>query len=295
MAASLTELHTVAEVRSELSRLRDDTGREGQPVGRTSLLTLVAWVPPQWQEAAGSTLEGLAHEQPSRAILLMPRAEIAAERSHADAPPWSAQVTLRAIDGAAGCVAAEVVTIDLARAAGAASIVLPLVRSDLPVFLRWRGPLPEDAEPFGALLGVADRLIIDSREWAGPGAGYAALRAAFGEVAVSDISWRRLEPWRRAVAEQGRPAGPSVRMAVDGPALEARLLAAWLGSRLRAHVTLEHREDEHVTRVAVDDEPIRQPRRTHRSSSALLSGELNQLNRDPIYEEAACALSSVTI
>jgi glucose-6-phosphate dehydrogenase assembly protein OpcA len=207
-------------------------------------------------------------------------------------------VGLRALDGPAGRVAAEVIRIDLAAAAttaAAASIVLPLVRSDLPVFLRWRGPLPDDAEPFGSLLGVADRLIVDAREWPDPDAGYARLRAVFDQIASSDISWRRLEPWRRAIAACRRPGASFTKVRVGGPAFEARLLAAWLTARLGADIVLEHREADRVTDVALDGEAVRTPRLLGQDASELLSCELDQLTPDPIFEEAVCALSSVRI
>ena len=61
----------------------------------------------------------------------------------------------------------EVVELTLrgARAKAPASIVEPLLISDLPVFLRWRGEPPWDAPELEQLVGVTDRLIVDSTEW----------------------------------------------------------------------------------------------------------------------------------
>ncbi|MGI9659755.1 MAG: glucose-6-phosphate dehydrogenase assembly protein OpcA, partial [Gaiellaceae bacterium] len=131
----MTVFKSTGDIRRELSRLRENAAISGGVHGRTSVLTLVAWVPPDWQAAADQTLEGLARGHPSRALMLMPRAA-------AGDGSWSAKVELRPLDGPWEGRAAEVITVSLPPAArGAASIVVPLLRSDLPVFLRWRGPL----------------------------------------------------------------------------------------------------------------------------------------------------------
>ena len=44
-----------------------------QPNLRTSVMTHIAWVPPQWQSAAEQTLAGMAERHPSRTLLLVPR------------------------------------------------------------------------------------------------------------------------------------------------------------------------------------------------------------------------------
>ncbi len=48
------------------------------------------------------------------------------------------------------------------RAHAPASVVSPLLVTDLPAFLRWRGDLPFGSTELEQLVGVADRLIVDS-------------------------------------------------------------------------------------------------------------------------------------
>src|SRR5262249_38651964 len=60
----------IAEVERELSRLR--SVEEGRPYLRTSVLTHIAWLPPEWEQTGFDTLSGLAERHPSRAILLVP-------------------------------------------------------------------------------------------------------------------------------------------------------------------------------------------------------------------------------
>src|SRR5205814_2400580 len=62
---------SITEVERELARLRFESSSEGsQPTLRTSVMTHIAWVPPQWQHAAEETLAGMAERHPSRTLLL---------------------------------------------------------------------------------------------------------------------------------------------------------------------------------------------------------------------------------
>jgi len=173
---------------------------------------------------------------------------------------------------------------------------VPLLRSDLPVFLRWRGPLDTEHEAsLSSLIGLADRLIVDSGEWSDPDGGYVLLRDRFDSIASSDLAWRRLEPWRRAIAAC-RPRPRAVeQVSVMGPELESRLLAAWLRERLGCKIRFEHTSAAHLSLVSLDGVAVSPPRFANRGASELLSLDLEQMTRDPVFEEAACALSSVTI
>src|SRR6266540_589208 len=150
---------SVVEIERDLAELRDASGAPGQgPVQRTSVMTHLAWVPPDWAEAAERTLAGLAEQHPSRTILLFPRPE------DDDALDLDASVQCFAFGERAVC--AEVIRVQLcgARAHHPASVVVPLLIADLPVFCRWRG-MPEFDDVFEEVVGVVDRLIVDSTEW----------------------------------------------------------------------------------------------------------------------------------
>ena len=47
---------------------------------------------------------------------------------------------------------------------------MPLLISGLPVFCRWRGRPPFGDRELAELAELADRLIVDSREWDDPAA-----------------------------------------------------------------------------------------------------------------------------
>jgi glucose-6-phosphate dehydrogenase assembly protein OpcA len=167
---------------------------------------------------------------------------------------------------------------------------MPLLVVDLPVFLRWRGRPHFDEPEAEELLGVCDRLIVDSREW--PDLPEAYRELPFDRAACSDIAWRRTEPWRQAVAGLWPEIAELGEVAVEGPLAEASLLAGWLRSRLGRDVKLQHEDAERLERIAVDGHEVPRPAGEPLSGSDLLSEELDQFGRDPVYEDAARAANA---
>lgn len=275
---------TVSEVEAGICALRDEAGAEGQPPLRTSVMTHIAWVPRDWVDAATSTLAGLGERHPSRTILLLPEPE-ADDR-------LDAEIALECFPLEAGRhVCSEVVRLRLGgrRAQAPASIVLPLLISDLPVFLRWRGQPPFRAGEWEQLTAVADRLVVDSFEWPDLDESLRALTDAFDRVAVSDLAWARTQGWRVAVAAEWPGIKETRTLAVRGPRAEAALLVGWLRARLGREIELEHEQAEELDELRLDGRPVERLRAERVSSSDLLSAELEQFGRDPIYEAAVAA------
>lgn len=121
-------------------------------------------------------------------------------------------------------------------------IVLSLLEPDVPVVIWWAF----DQTPGGAVLvqlqSIADRLILDTAQMNG---ATAALQAAqnliAAGVAVGDLAWGRLTPWREQIAQlfDAPPALQRLwsleRIVVEhGPrgATAALLLAGWVATRL---------------------------------------------------------------
>jgi glucose-6-phosphate dehydrogenase assembly protein OpcA len=175
------------------------------------------------------------------------------------------------------------------RAEAAASIVLPLLLPDLPVFIRWRGRPPFGTDVLDDLVEVVDRLVIDSREWENVQESLGSLTELFEQTAVSDIAWSRTLPWRVEIARLW-PGVANVRdLRVSGPESEALLLVGWLRSRLGSDIALAHEEGDALEAVAVDGEEVAAPKEPTRSASDLLSDELDRYARDPVYEAAVRA------
>ena len=267
---------TISEIERELAQLRSESMDL-----RTSMMTHLAWAPPEWQDAARDTLAGLAELHPSRTILLFPQTD---GRDALDADVALECYSLPELERN---VCSEVIELRLhgALATAPASVVLPLVLPDLPVFLRWRGRPDFGSPAFEQLVDVVDRLVVDSREWGDVSECYPELVPYFDRVAISDIVWGRTLRWRRAIAELWPAVRAAEELHVRGPLPETMLLRGWLASRLDREVALRHEPAEHVELLAVDGrEVIARDERS--SASDLLSNELDRFSRDEVYERA---------
>ncbi|MDX6401001.1 MAG: hypothetical protein QOF27_1607 [Gaiellaceae bacterium] len=275
-----TALASVREIEQEVATLRTAPG-EDMPYQRTSVMTHTAWVPPEWVEAAEDVLAGLAERHPSRTIVLVPEPD--AEDG------LEAEVNVDVFQAGEGRqICAETIHIRLKgkRASAPASVVQPLFLPDLPVFLRWRGVPSFESDPFGSLVDVVDRLIVDSTEWPDLPAPYGPLAAFFDRVVVSDIAWARTSRWRRQLASLWPDIADVKAIRVTGTAAQAQLLAGWLRSRLDHDVAVEHEPSDQLVGVDIDGKPAPFPPGDPPPASDLLSEELDKFERDRIYEEA---------
>jgi glucose-6-phosphate dehydrogenase assembly protein OpcA len=273
---------SIAEIETQLARLRaESTGEGHQPQQRTSVMTHVAWVPPEWLDAAERTLEGLAERHPSRTVILVPRPD--------EADGVDADVSMRCFPVAGQAVCGEVIELHLrgTRSLAPGSLVLPLAISDLPVFVRWRGEPDFSGTQWRQLVDVADRVIVDSSEWAE--LAYAELGRSFGEAAISDIAWARTAAWRIELARYW-PGIREQEIRIRGPRAEAALLHGWLNARLERAIRPVEPAGELGVRLG--GEELRPPRAGTLTPSDLLSAELDKYGRDPIYEEAVAAAAA---
>jgi glucose-6-phosphate dehydrogenase assembly protein OpcA len=251
---------------------------------RTSVMTHIAWVPEAWVVAAEDVLTGLAARHPSRTIVLVPEPQ--AEDG------ITASVAVEAFPVGEGSeVTTETIRIHLGgrRVDVPASIVQPLLISDLPVFLRWRGQPPFGEGYFEELVDVVDRLIVDSTEWPGLPGPYRYLAGIFERVAVSDIAWARTSRWRPHLATLWPGIAGVETIRVTATAAQAYLLAGWLRSRLGHPVALEHEPADRLVGVDLDGEPVGLPPGDAPDPADLLSDELESFGRDRVYEDAVRA------
>jgi glucose-6-phosphate dehydrogenase assembly protein OpcA len=271
----------VSEIERELAAGRGD--EQGVMHQRTSVMTHLAWVPEEWVEAAEDVLAGLAERHPSRTIVLFPQSgdgglegEVAVENFPA---------------GEHRSICTETIRIRLhgASAEHPASVVQPLLISDLPVFLRWRGEPPFAGSAFAELIDTADRLIVDSTEWSDLPGAYGRLAEIFDRVAVSDIAWARTSRWRPMLASLWPGIGSVTKIRVEGTAAQAYLLAGWLRARLGRDVAVEHVDSDRLVGVEIDGAPAPFPPGDPPNPADQLSDELDRLTRDRVYEDAVRA------
>jgi hypothetical protein len=276
----------LADVETALARLRAEAAAAA-PSMRTSVMTHIAWVPAPWIERARAALAGMADRHPSRTILLLPEPD--ADDNRIDA--WAAVQRFEVPDTDRGIVT-EVVELTLrgTRAGAPASVVEPLLISDLPVFLRWRGEPPWGTPELEQLVGATDRLIVDSTEWEELPSPYRRLAELFPRTAASDIGWARTSRWRGHLATLWPAIADVGTVRVRGTAAQAWLLCGWLRSRLgRSDIGLEHEPAERLEGVALDGKPVPLPPGDPPAPSDVLSDELERFTPDPVYEAAVLA------
>lgn len=233
----------------ELGRLRRaavaHAKERGQTLARASVLNLVVYSEREnHARRAARTVADLALRHPSRAIVLLGDRDrdgiVASVQLHCHVPQS---------DGAQPVLYEQI----LARVRGdfderVASVVIPLLVPDLPVFLWWTGTPPSDAQHLDDLVTLADRFIIDSADFARADRTLPEIaRLARHRVGITDLNWARLTHWRELIAQffdvpAWRPfldgvTGVRVGFAVDMDGRDihpsqALLLLGWLASRL---------------------------------------------------------------
>ena len=280
----------LGDVESALAQLRAATATPGRPPNiRTSVMTHIAWVPEEWHQQARAALAGMAERHPSRTILLDPLPDSGKNR-------LDATVTLECytVPGSERSICSEVIALQLqgTRAKAPASIVEPLLISDLPVFLRWRGEPPWGAPELDQMVAVTDRLIVDSTEWDDLPYPYRRLSELFERTAVSDIAWSRTSRWRALLATLWPDIADVRTIRVRGTQAQACLLTGWLRSRLgRDDLVFELDECEHLEGIHLDGSPAPFPSGDAPTPSDVLSDELDRFTRDPVYEAAVRAIA----
>ncbi len=247
-----TRTDGVAALERELARLRRSMGahakEQGAPVARASVLNLVIFATREAHaRRAAATIDELSTRHPSRAIVVV------GDRRREGVPPDLEMHCHLAQPGDLQHVSYEQILI---RARGdadqrLASAIIPLLLPDLPVFLWWTETPPLDRPYFGELLALADRLIVDSGDFARPDKTLAQLhavaRSGHGRYGLTDFNWTRITPWRELVSQffdvpAWRPfldgvTGVRIGFAVDADGRrihpsQALLLIGWLASRL---------------------------------------------------------------
>jgi glucose-6-phosphate dehydrogenase assembly protein OpcA len=131
-----------------------------------------------------------------------------------------------------------------------ASLVAPLLMSELPTFLWWPTGDFVGSSLFNDIVEIVDRLILDSARLGNDARAVAQMRTLLDDEddpRLGDFTWIRLEPWRQLIAQFFDPV--EVQVCLDqisqvnisyaenrrdrGSGFAAALLiVGWLGSRL---------------------------------------------------------------
>ncbi|HEY4002400.1 MAG TPA: glucose-6-phosphate dehydrogenase assembly protein OpcA [Candidatus Xenobia bacterium] len=243
----------VDAIDKQLTRLwKDQTADGSTPVTRTRVLNLVCVTGSS--DGAARIKDIVCHmggQHPSRTIILVANPEVEEGESNLDAEIEGHRLRT---GRASGDVSWELVTI---RARGRtafhlASVVNPLLITDLPTFLWWSGEPPFESELFARLLSISDRAMVDSLSFRFPFEKevprLSKLVRRWGkDVAFSDFNWARIRSWVDFTVQmfdigQNRPYMDGIQhLRVDYEARvedpepnpsQAILYVSWVASRL---------------------------------------------------------------
>ena len=224
----------------------EDTTATGQGVLRACAMTLViATGERDDPQSLGETIADLMPQHPSRVIVL--RLSSSAEdslESRVFAQCWKPFGRRQQI-----CCEQVEITASPSRFADLPKLILGLTVPDLPVVLWSRGVVLGDHPEFRQLLGLPDKVIVDSAHFDDPSRGFENVRTLHQRGwNVADLEWTRLTPWREHVAHifEDEPARQYLKTidrvrishAGSAPPVSAEYLRCWLTRMLPAHVEL---------------------------------------------------------
>jgi glucose-6-phosphate dehydrogenase assembly protein OpcA len=223
---------TAADVSAELDKLHRAAGGPDRVLALARTLNLIVVPYPDRREAGvEEALDRLGSHTPSRTLVLREHGENRVDARlvmECAAPTGAGEIGL--------CHDRVILTVNPPRLEHSASLLAPLLVSDLPTVL-W---LPDAGSEIGdpALLERAQYLLVDSAPRGQAVLGKLAELAS--AVRVHDLAWGRLEYWRAATAaafdppKQRRllPAVENVRVRYEPLGLGAALLlAGWVIAR----------------------------------------------------------------
>jgi glucose-6-phosphate dehydrogenase assembly protein OpcA len=172
---------------------------KGLPHARASVLNLIVTVvDPDAADRVVRTMMDLGIRHPSRAIVLV--ADPDAKGDAIDAR-ISTHCHSTGGDDDRICYEEVVLTVRGEAARHLSGIVAPLLIHDLPTHVWWPGDPPFGHPVFDQLVGMADRLIVDSSDFGDLLTGYRRLSNLRRRSGVGDLLWDRLGWWQELTAE----------------------------------------------------------------------------------------------
>lgn len=233
-------------IETELKQLWKPPGNEQEAHVRACMSNLLIFCATGCDaDALAEELDDIVRIQPSRILLLV---------GDAGAPgvEVDAQISARCHLGAEHHhICSEQVTVRAERDAitRLPSTVRPLLVGDLPTSLWWLSDVPPSlgGEVFDELRAMTDQVIYESYRWPDPALGTLSTAGwadgtAVERLAIADLAWRQLNPWRRLISQTLDPAVlPGALDRVSRVEIEhgpqglpqAWLLSGWIASRLQ--------------------------------------------------------------
>jgi glucose-6-phosphate dehydrogenase assembly protein OpcA len=197
---------------------------------RACAMTLISFVDDEEDAMQlGETLAGLMKEHPSRAVVVRLKEGEEFLDARVFAQCWMPFGHRRQI-----CCEQVEITASMDRMADVAAIVAPLAVPDLPRVILLRSARLVRAGALRKVLGLGDKIIVDSSRPGAPGFGELGGLLDAGHI-TGDLAWTRITEIRALVAQLlGHRAPKAITIEYTGREAgpEARYLQAWLESSL---------------------------------------------------------------
>ncbi|MBV8074030.1 MAG: glucose-6-phosphate dehydrogenase assembly protein OpcA [Candidatus Eremiobacteraeota bacterium] len=232
METDLMATPAAAPVDPQAIRLEWREAREGAP--STATMNFVVYVENErYRDWVIERAQRIVDKHPSRMIVMdavkgAHAVRVIAGRVESEGPPLYRERVDIGVDGV--------------RAADRLHLVESLFTTGVPVVVWWAADRLFESNTFKAFLPVAQHVILDS---SGTGTEPTAIRefASFfaedHDVALRDLAWMRLDPWRDVVAQFFDDPGLRDELfairkieVASGSESEALYLGCWLSSRL---------------------------------------------------------------
>jgi hypothetical protein len=197
---------------------------------RACAMTMISFVDDEEDSMKlGETLAGLMREHPSRAVVV----RLKEGEEFLDARVF-AQCWMPFGHGRQICCEQVEITASMDRMADVAAIVGPLAVPDLPRVILLRSARIVRAGALRKVLGLGDKIIVDSSRQGAPGFGELGGLLDAGHI-TGDLAWTRITEIRALVAQlldDRKPQSIVIEYAGREAGPEARYLVAWLESSL---------------------------------------------------------------
>ena len=199
---------------------------------RACAMTLISFVDDEEDSMSlGNTIAGLMKEHPSRSVVVRLKEGEGFLEARVFAQCWMPFGHRRQI-----CCEQVEITASMNRLADVASIVGPLAVPDLPRVILLRSARLVRAGALRKVLGLGDKIVVDSARPGAPGFGELGGLLDSGHIA-GDLAWTRITDIRALLAQlldDNRPQSIVVEYAGREAGPEARYIEAWLESCLPA-------------------------------------------------------------
>jgi glucose-6-phosphate dehydrogenase assembly protein OpcA len=199
---------------------------------RACAMTLISFVDDEEDSMKlGETLVGLMKEHPSRSVVVRLREGEDYLNARVFAQCWMPFGHRRQI-----CCEQVEINASMDRLGDVAAIVGPLAVPDLPRVILLRSARIVRAGALRKVLGLGDKIVVDSSRPGAPGFGELGSLLAIGHI-TGDLAWTRITEIRSLLAQlldNRRPQSITIEYGGREAGPEARYLEAWLASSLPA-------------------------------------------------------------